>query len=302
MEKIWDSGYYAKKWAPCQNDPGAQRRLNENIPYVGKIPGDLKPGMAFYFQGVVHPDASRFNIHLKSGQNEDDDIAFHFNPRMNSSSTVFNSRRNGQWENEETFNWCPTPKGSAFDIFFVISSNSYEKWNASTFHKELCSGTSRCKQSNIQSEVTSPICSPDKPYNAGITGELQTGRILYFQGVVPSDCDRFAINLKCGPEDADDIAFHFNPRLSNSSVVRNSFRNGSWGMEEISEGPFVKGGAFDLFIFPEHNGYVVVVNGHVLCTFKHRIPLEKVSFLNINGDVFINVYGFAEGYWRRESD
>ncbi|XP_066518456.1 galectin-4-like [Hoplias malabaricus] len=299
---------------------------------MGKIPGDLKPGMALYFQGVVHPDASKFSINLKTGQNEDDDIAFHFNPRMSSSSTVFNSRRNGHWENEETFNWCPTPKGSAFDIFFVISTNCYEvyvngkkigffnhrmplvnvttisieddvcmdmtgivaKWDASTFDKEICSGTSRCKHSNIQSEVTSPICSPCKPYNAQITGGLQTGRILYFQGVVPSDCDSFAINLKCGPEDADDIAFHLNPRLSNSSVVCNSLINGSWGPEEISEGPFVKGGAFNLFIVTEYNGYVVVVNGHNFCTFKHRVPLEAVSFLKIEGDVFMNMYGFAE--------
>ena len=38
----------------------------------------------------------------------------------------------------------------------------------------------------------------------------------------------------------------------------------------------------------------VYVNGKELYTFKHRIPLEKVSTLNINGDVAVNLSGFLQ--------
>lgn len=38
----------------------------------------------------------------------------------------------------------------------------------------------------------------------------------------------------------------------------------------------------------------VYMNSVQHCTFKHRIPLEKVSTLGIRGDVTINYFGFVE--------
>lgn len=38
----------------------------------------------------------------------------------------------------------------------------------------------------------------------------------------------------------------------------------------------------------------VYINSLQHCTFKHRIPLEKVSTLGIRGDVTINYFGFVE--------
>lgn len=38
----------------------------------------------------------------------------------------------------------------------------------------------------------------------------------------------------------------------------------------------------------------VYVNSLQYCTFKHRIPLEKVSTLGIRGDITINYFGFIE--------
>ena len=59
---------------------------------------------------------------------------------------------------------------------------------------------------------------------------------------------RFEINLKTGPMDGDDVAFHFNPHFCEEcSVVCDSFRNRRWeNPEETPEGPFSKGGAFDI--------------------------------------------------------
>ncbi|KAF4075339.1 hypothetical protein AMELA_G00233320 [Ameiurus melas] len=196
------------------------------------------------------PFSTDLKLSIKVGQSwVDDDIAFHFNPRI-SDTVVQNNRRDGRWENEEHTSGCPISKGSAFDVFIVTKSEGYEvyvngqwcclfkhrmamekvaslyiaddvmmnivgivqNWNTSTFGKELNSGTSRTKRSDIQSDVPHPVCSPT------------------------------------GPSYLYDIALHFNPRLNSNCVIRNS---------ETPGGPFVKGGAFDIIIVVKPEGYEV---------------------------------------------
>uniref|UniRef100_A0A8C1J2K8 Galectin n=1 Tax=Cyprinus carpio TaxID=7962 RepID=A0A8C1J2K8_CYPCA len=79
-------------------------------------------------------------------------------------------------------------------------------------------------------------------------------------------------NVVFTESDSDDTAFHFNPRL-HQKVVMNSFRNRKWEAKE-SLGACPHTGCVALV-------YQVYVNGKELYTFKHRIPLEKVSTLNI---------------------
>uniref|UniRef100_A0A8C1S677 Galectin n=1 Tax=Cyprinus carpio TaxID=7962 RepID=A0A8C1S677_CYPCA len=117
------------------------------------------------------------------------------------------------------------------------------------------------------------------PYVAPISGGLREGMALYLKGVIPTNAERFEINFKTGQSDSDDTAFHFNPRL-HQKVVMNSFRNRKWeAKESVSDNPFKKGETFEMF--------TVYVNGKELYTFKHRIPLEKVSTLNISGHVVV---------------
>ncbi|XP_060755532.1 galectin-4-like [Neoarius graeffei] len=79
------------------------------------------------------------------------------------------------------------------------------------------------------------------------------------------------------------------------SVVLNSCRNGTWESEESTTGgPFVKGGAFDIIMVIKPEGYEVIVNGLGFCTFNHRFPLDKVTTLDIRGDVFMNTFGIIE--------
>ncbi|KAI4889230.1 hypothetical protein NFI96_022668, partial [Prochilodus magdalenae] len=105
---------------------------------------------------------------------------------------------------------------------------------------------------------------------------------------------RFAINFKTGPADGDDIAFSFKP-LIGQKVILNSFRNGKWDSEEsVSDCPFTKGAPFNMFVAPSAVGYEVYVNGMKHSTFKHRLPVEKVSNLGISGDVALNVLGYID--------
>uniref|UniRef100_A0A8C2CXG4 Galectin n=1 Tax=Cyprinus carpio TaxID=7962 RepID=A0A8C2CXG4_CYPCA len=106
----------------------------------------------------------------------------------------------------------------------------------------------------------------------------------------------FEINFKTGPADKNDIAFHFNPRMG-SKVVMNSLKNGKWGAEEsVSDSPFKKGEAFEMFFVVKSEGYQVCVlrhNSNSHCMFKHRIPLEEVNTINIYGNVSISFLGFV---------
>ncbi|XP_059574202.1 galectin-7-like [Alligator mississippiensis] len=108
------------------------------------------------------------------------------------------------------------------------------------------------------------------------------------QGSVPNDCQRFAVNFSCGEEPNCNIAFHFNPRFDQNSVVFNSFQNHSWQCEQVMEGnPFKHGASFLLEFYITDQHFEVVVNKKVFGQFKHRIPLCEVKVLEIKPEVQI---------------
>ncbi|MBN3318433.1 LEG4 protein, partial [Atractosteus spatula] len=140
------------------------------------------------------------------------------------------------------------------------------------------------------------VCVQTVPYLGPINGNLRAGMSIYIQGRVPHeitrlllDTLRFHVNLQCGDFEGCDIAFHFNPRFDGwDKVVFNTFQNGSWeGEEKVREMPFRKGEHFELIIVVNMEGYQVNVNGRQFYLFQHRMPLERVSNLEIGGDVII---------------
>ncbi|XP_027035078.2 cytolytic toxin-alpha-like [Tachysurus fulvidraco] len=159
-----------------------------------------------------------------------------------------------------------------------------DQWN---FSISCLINNLRTKIMNSPSDVPSPVCNPSKSYLGSVPGGLRPGVALFFQGKVPSDCDRFAINLQTGPKYRHDVAFHFNPRMSN--VVLNSCSNGKWGNEECQPAcPFVPGAAFDIIMLINSECYEVLVNGKKYCTFKHRRQLDTVTAICIDGNIFMN--------------
>lgn len=95
---------------------------------------------------------------------------------------------------------------------------------------------------------------------------------ITISGAVPSGAHRFSVNLQCGPkvrpEDIQvgtrrDVALHINPRFDTSTapnveLVRNTFANGMWDIEEKS-GTFdlVPGSRFTLSIQCQRQHYLV---------------------------------------------
>lgn len=75
-------------------------------------------------------------------------------------------------------------------------------------------------------------------------------------------------------------------------IVRNHYQNFTWGPEErYGHSPIYFGQPFDILVLAEYSQYKIAVNGNHFCTFGHRIPLEKMSFVSISGHGAINYIG-----------
>ncbi|KAF7473188.1 Hypothetical predicted protein [Marmota monax] len=142
-----------------------------------------------------------------------------------------------------------------------------------------------------------PTYNPTLPYNQPIPGGLSIGMSIYIQGVADEKMKRFQVNFAVGQDPGADIAFHFNPRFDGwDKVVFNSQQGGRWGNEERKRSmPFSKGAPFELvfMIMAEH--YKVVVNGNPFYEFGHRLPLQMVTHLQVNGDLHLQSINFLGG-------
>uniref|UniRef100_A0A673K4B1 Galectin n=1 Tax=Sinocyclocheilus rhinocerous TaxID=307959 RepID=A0A673K4B1_9TELE len=135
------------------------------------------------------------------------------------------------------------------------------------------------------------------PYVSRISGGLKAGKAIFIQGSVPSGCESFVVNLKCGESEGDDIAFQIKPQFSSDRMVLNSRQHGSWGKEEKLELPLKQASGFDLII-----RYLTIVifnlkvylNGSEVGRFQHRISLDRVIALSVGGEVSVTNVAFTE--------
>lgn len=142
-----------------------------------------------------------------------------------------------------------------------------------------------------------PTFNPTLPYNQPIPGGLSTGMSVYIQGVASEHMKRFFVNFTIGQGPGADIAFHFNPRFDGwDKVVFNSQQGGRWGSEEKKRSmPFRKGAAFELVILVLAEHYKVVINGNPFYEFGHRLPLQMVTHLQVDGDLELQSINFIGG-------
>ncbi|XP_072823227.1 galectin-4 isoform X1 [Vicugna pacos] len=143
-----------------------------------------------------------------------------------------------------------------------------------------------------------PTYNPTLPYHNPIPGGLRVGMSVYIQGMASQHMKRFFVNFVVGQGPGADVAFHFNPRFDGwDKVVFNTQQDGKWGKEERKMSmPFSKGAAFELvfMILPEH--YKVVVNGNPFYEFGHRLPVQTVTHLQVDGDLELQSINFIGGH------
>ncbi|CAL1571448.1 unnamed protein product [Knipowitschia caucasica] len=83
------------------------------------------------------------------------------------------------------------------------------------------------------------------------------------------------------------MALHYNPRLSENTVVRNTKEHDQWGSEERGGSmPFRRGQAFTLMISVERQSFRIIVNGMQAHDYRHRFQqLKQITSLEIGGDI-----------------
>ncbi|XP_065309663.1 galectin-4-like isoform X5 [Dermacentor albipictus] len=146
--------------------------------------------------------------------------------------------------------------------------------------------------------MTSPIYNPPLPYVGPIPGGvLSIGTLIRIQGTPHHSARCFAVNLQCGPNvhPRDDIALHLSPVFSPPPrIVRNSIQAQQWGPEESHGDPFplVAGQSFELLVLVEHDQYKIAINGKHYTEFWHRIPIQRVTHLTMDGDTAISLVQF----------
>lgn len=85
-----------------------------------------------------------------------------------------------------------------------------------------------------------------------------------------------------------DVALHINPRLPQNYIVRNAKINGNWGKEETTSAlPFnlLRGDTFAIQILVTESEFNISVNGRHFAAFAHRIPYQRITCLQVIGDV-----------------
>jgi hypothetical protein len=140
------------------------------------------------------------------------------------------------------------------------------------------------------------VPNPSSPYNGDIPNGLVPGKQIQISGVVGHHADRLQFNLLTH---SGGHALHINPRFDQNCVVRNSCIGG-WGQEERHGNMvFQKGQPFNLIISCEPDRYRVAFNGQHLFDYNHRVPIQEVSRLSIEGQQQITSIAFNGGQQQR---
>ncbi|XP_065753505.1 galectin-9 isoform X4 [Phocoena phocoena] len=295
--------------------------LSPVIPFTGVIQGGLQDGLQITINGtVIYSNGNRFAVNFQTGHN-DNDIAFHFNPRFEEGGyVVCNTKQKGSWGAEERKMQMPFQRGCPFELCFLVQSSEFKVMvnknlfmqyaHRVPFHRvnTICvTGAVQLSYISFQNtgaalippafstvQFSQAACFPPKPkgrkpkpipFFTSIPGGLYPSKSIMVSGTVLPSAQRFYINLCSGR----DIAFHLNPRFDENAVVRNTQINSCWGSEERSlprQMPFFRGQSFSVWIMCEGSCLKLAVDGQHLCEYYHRLKnLPAINSLEVGGDI-----------------
>ncbi|XP_050559713.1 32 kDa beta-galactoside-binding lectin [Spodoptera frugiperda] len=279
--------------------------IKPKTPGVYPIPFGLYPGRIIRVTGSVPSCATRFHFNFQCGPKmfPGEDIAFHFNPRFSQKCVVRNHYECSKWGVEEISDTLPITAGDSFEALIHIY---YYLFKVEVNGKVVCEFKHRIPyrkvtHMGIEGDVTVDeidFAGGNPPQDSNliipcvlpIPKGMHPGRRVRVRGVTPPGSSRFSINLQCGPKmlTEEDIAFHFNPRFPEKKIVRNHYAASKWGNEETEgELPLNSGESFEVFMHCYTDTYKVSLNGKHICDFAHRISVDKVTHVMVEGDVMV---------------
>jgi hypothetical protein len=250
----------------------------------------LEPGQTVVIKGVETGD--HFNVtFMTSPRYEDSNIPLQITIRAREKVAILNDRRGGKWGKEEKRKE-PFREGEKVDLRIRVHDNRFE-----VFANQREIGEFEHRQPLISINHLYIDGTIDMhhvswggkyyavPYQASVEGGFGPGKRLMVSGRPEKNGKQFSVNLLTA---ANEMAFHFNPRLNEKDVIRNSQLAGQWGNEEGKKEPvfpFERDSAFDIMIVNEPHSYQVFVNGAHYCAFAHRTDPNNIRALRIEGDV-----------------
>jgi hypothetical protein len=275
---------------------------------------DLAPGKAIVVRGS--PTGAKFDINLSSGPDmihlkpTGDNVALHVSYSGGSRRIILNSFENGHWGSEEQHDAASIREGATFEIRIVTEQDRFgifldgQRLGDFVFRQPLdqvhyiyivgdidlqslntgagAGGTAPHKDNGpAQPAGILPV-----PYRLKLQQAVTPGQKLVIIGTPNADAARFHVNLYAGHVNA----FHYLVNLQEQTVYRDSRTKGEdWdkkGETDTKSGfPYTPGKQFQLVYEVEENAFQVYVDGAHHFTFNHRLPLEKINGLSVEGNV-----------------
>lgn len=251
-------------------------------------------GTKIYISASLPNECKRFTLDLQRGTGEEADIFLHFNVRFAEAVVVRNSRQASVWGPEEHEGTIPFTAAHPFLVVVSASIDSLEvEVNGNLFTTfKLRDGMPITNITHLSiygdvivSAIHIPLETFPKHLRLGIPDKTKVGDVFALRGRVPAGCDRFVVNLQCGSGQSDDVVFHFNPRMDDGYVVRNTRSDEQWAEEETAGGiPFACGEPFHLMIGTGSDAYRTWVNGQEFINFGHRMDMRNACILYVEGE------------------
>ncbi|XP_072840108.2 galectin-12 isoform X1 [Pogona vitticeps] len=144
--------------------------------------------------------------------------------------------------------------------------------------------------------LQAPVFHPALPFLTTIFGGLAPGKMVFVQGVISVEAERFQVDFQvgCSVSPRADIGLHFNPRFRpRPHVICNSLVHGHW-MEEtkLPHLPLKRGDRFELLFLLEEDHVKVSVNGKHYAQHPFKVPLAQMDTLGVSGDIFVKTIAF----------
>ncbi|XP_063707751.1 galectin-9-like isoform X2 [Culicoides brevitarsis] len=100
---------------------------NPQLPFLGSIPGGMRPGLMLRFRGVVHQEGRlQINIQCGAATEPRDDVALHLSIRPRENCIVRNNYTNRVWGTEERYGHSPIYFGQPFDLLVLAEHSQYK--------------------------------------------------------------------------------------------------------------------------------------------------------------------------------
>ncbi|XP_042596002.1 galectin-8-like [Cyprinus carpio] len=253
---------------------------------ITQITGGLKEGKTVIIIGRISANANTSNISLKDGTHPAASTALCISCENDQQRIVYKTFRNDSWDSDQPTSKSPLLQDQLFIIKILVTTQAYKiSANGEDLmvynHRIPFTQMNTISVEGMELDFIGHLNLVVASYKKELMDGLKPGKVIVIYGIVNSDCKRMEINLR----HRYGIAFHYLCRFEEDAVVRNTWRDGAWGVEEKSQDiPFKNGEFFEIKITCNVEQYGVSVNGQQVHTYKHRFTnLDDIDVVEVCG-------------------